>query len=213
MAGARRYTDEQLGLVRELVGRGWSDSRISRELDSRFGTSTTANSVQMLRRYHGIRSGLTTCDMWGRPVTIPGGTLPLLSERRNALGYWEVKVGWLRIRRRGDMWVRRAVLEWERSHGKPLPDGMRVVHADGDRENDDPSNLVAMTVREFAMVHGSDFAYHDRETLEAALAIARVRLRANDLEGLADPHCPHQRQLRARRESAARRRGADGLGR
>ena len=201
------YSGEQLAFVREMASRGMSDRLVSEAFNERYGAKTTRNSISMLRRSHGIPTGVVTCDQWGGRVVLSPAALPLLSERREPSGYVRVKVRMLRTSRANDMWVPRGVLEWERSHGQSLPDGMRVVHANGVRDDDRPENLVAMTVAEYAMIHGSGWEYSDAAQLESLVAMARVLLRANELEGEADPDAEHKRRLAAQRRSRARRRG------
>lgn len=213
-----RHTEAEVALVRELAAEGLTDREVAERYNERLGASMTPRAVQMMRRSHGIPSGSPrTCDQWGRPVTLPPGSAPLLSEKPAPGGYVRVKVRYLKRRRPDDMWVPRAVLEWERANGRCLPDGMRVVHANGVRDDDRPENLVAMGMREYAVIHGSDWHYSTAEELRSLLLMARVVLLANDAEGVVDPDSEHQRHLAAQRRSRERRmangRGADEGGR
>lgn len=54
---------------------------------------------------------------------------------------------WIKVREDGPpqkRWVRLAVYMWERVHG-PVPEGMRLVHLDGDTMNSELTNLALMT--------------------------------------------------------------------
>lgn len=42
---------------------------------------------------------------------------------------------------------------WERHHGRPVPDGHQIHHIDGDKLNNDPSNLLAVTPTEHKRIH------------------------------------------------------------
>lgn len=114
-----------------------------------------------------------------RPGQIPHNArdLPVGSERLTRDGYIEVKVA-ERPSGRGpshDNWVGKHRLAWERANGRKLADDEIVVFADGDRRNFDPGNLVAMTRAEHATIARCGIAYADRETLETAVKIARLK--------------------------------------
>ena len=42
---------------------------------------------------------------------------------------------------------------WERLHGRPVPDGYDIHHLDGDKLNNDPFNLVAVTPTDHKRIH------------------------------------------------------------
>lgn len=198
-----RYTDAQLSRVRELAASGLTDRQVAERLSEEWGRPVNRNSVSMLRRDHGIPTGLQTVDRDGNVVSLPPGTPPLLSERPLPSGYVEIKVRYLRQRRSHDMWIQRGVFVWEQHNGQSLPDGMRVLHANGVRDDDRPENLVACTVREYAVIIGKGWSYHDRESLEARIDMAKVWLAANDAE---DAVRPGERKRRISNESYRRRR-------
>lgn len=207
-----RYTDAQLSRMGELAASGLTDRQVAERLSEEWGRPVSRNAVSMCRRGHGIPTGLRTVDRQGNVVSLPAGTPPLLSERPLPAGYVEIKVRYLRQRRSHDMWIQRGVFVWEQHNGRSLPDGMRVLHANGVRDDDRPENLVACTVREYAVIAGKGWDYHDRESLEARIAMARVWLAANDLEERADPDARHARALKAQRECRARKKGRAGDG-
>ena len=69
-----------------------------------------------------------------------------------------------------DNWRAKHVLAWEAVHG-PVPEGYDVLRADGDPANLSPDNLVAVPHRMIARLNSRDAPeWHDRESLEAALA-------------------------------------------
>lgn len=101
--------------------------------------------------------------------------LPVGSERVTADGYVEVKVA---ERPSGsgpahDNWRGKHIIAWERENG-PLPPGMAVLFADGDKRNFDPENLVAVTRAENIGLNRIGRPYADRETLMDALKIVRL---------------------------------------
>ena len=42
-------------------------------------------------------------------------------------------------------WISRGRYAWMKEHGEELNENQRVFHIDGDKKNDDPSNLVPIT--------------------------------------------------------------------
>lgn len=144
--------------------------------EQEFGVRLTVQQVSEARRQLGTR---VTRDWSGDPRS---KALPLGTERDTGKGYVLVKV-----REHPDKpgtkdnWRPRHVLAYEKAYG-PVPDGCQVMHADRDYRNDDPANLVAAPKSLVGIVNQSGIPYHDRESLEAALAIAKIKVRTVDLE-------------------------------
>ena len=101
-----------------------------------------------------------------------GGALaPIGTERDTGKGYVLVKVAERpEVPGAKDNWRAKHVLAWEAAHG-PVPEGYDVLRADGDPANLSPDNLVAVPHRMIARLNSRDAPeWHDRESLEAALA-------------------------------------------
>ena len=112
-----------------------------------------------------------------KPGGIPwnGRLRPVGYERVTADGYVEVKVA-----DHPDPdgpahnnWVPKARLVYEREVG-PVPPGHKVVFADGDKANFDPSNLVAVEDGVWGTIRLRGIPFHDAESLAAAVALARL---------------------------------------
>lgn len=144
--------------------------------ETEFGVRITVQQVSEARRLLGTR---VTRDWSGDPRS---KALPVGTERDTGKGYVVVKV-----REHPDNpgtkdnWRPRHVLAYERAYG-PVPEGCQVMHADRDYRNDEPANLVAAPKSLIGIINSECITYHDRESLEAAIAIARVRKRTVDLE-------------------------------
>lgn len=117
----------------------------------------------------------TTCF---KPGSIPSNHRPVGSERIGKDGYVWTKVrdtfdpsGYGDWR---DLWKPKHRAVWERENG-PLPEGMIVVFVDGDIHNFDPDNLMAMTKANHMVICHQGIAYADRDSCEAALAIAQLQ--------------------------------------
>lgn len=98
-------------------------------------------------------------------------------ERVNSSGIVEVKVADRPFGVKAhDNWVPKARIVWEREHGEPWPEGCRCVFADHDKLNLDPENIVPVPDRIYTIVTCGmgGVSYHDRESLDVAMAYAEV---------------------------------------
>lgn len=150
-----------------------SRAAVIRKFQERFGIRLTPEQVSAYRAFAGTQSkkGRTHAQDWHR---VPVGT------ERVSKGYVVVKVQENPSRPGSkDNWRLKQVVAWEKANGMPVPAGHMVMFADRDRENFDPENLVAVPRCLIGAMNGGP-KWHDRESLEAAVALARLRC------GLAD---------------------------
>lgn len=205
------WTPEALAWAREFVpGHSWRE--ISAEHERVFGTPLTRSMVNNAKRRAGVRSGTTggryergnvpankgrTWDEYLTPeqqercraTQFRKGQLPHnageLLDERFVDGFWEVKVDCRDARNTPGLWIPRARLEWERANGREWPEGCRALHLDRDPLNDDADNIEPIPTELWPMVCGAvrgQLPWHDRETLRAAVAYARITLRRSELE-------------------------------
>lgn len=112
-----------------------------------------------------------------RPGNLPHTTRPLLDTRVSRDGYTEIHVGLHRRERANDQWIPLSHFVWEQANGREWPEGCRAVFADRDPTNLDPENVVPVPSDLYPIVQGAvrgQMPWHDRETLEVAIASARV---------------------------------------
>jgi hypothetical protein len=110
---------------------------------------------------------------------LPVGSIRLRRRRRASGRVYEVR--FIKSRFKGpNRWIPLAKHTWEKTHG-PVPSGMRVVHADGNTLNDNPSNYCLMTAGEvIKLYHRLDFEMSDlnrRGPKRRAATAAHNRLR------------------------------------
>lgn len=74
------------------------------------------------------------------------------------------------------------VLIWEQEHGCHIPPKTAIIFADGNKRNFDPDNLVAVPRRTLLVINRRRIPYFDRASLEAAMKIAEIKMKANELE-------------------------------
>lgn len=135
--------------------------------------------------------------------------VPIGSERVTKDGYVEVKVADRPTGERNchDNWAPKHRLVWEREHGREQPGGTKVIFCDGDRRNLDPGNLLLVTDAELAVMNRLGQTWCDRETAEAVLALARLKMAASSVRKRPrtcwscgdefEPYFPGQRTCRA----------------
>lgn len=110
----------------------------------------------------------------------PHNAVPLLSTRLSKEGIPMVKVRTHPRPGRAsrDCWEPLGILNWERANHREWPDGCRCVYADHDSSNCSAENVVPVPKELYVTVtgftRGHVLEYHDRESLETAVAYARV---------------------------------------
>lgn len=125
---------------------------------------------------------LSTCFKSG-DAPPNGRAVPVGSERLSKDGYVEVKVRELSdVPGTNRCWRPKHHIVWEESHGQAMPKGSKVVFADRNRLNLDPANLVLVSDADWAVVCKRGLAYHDPESLEAAVLVAQVVRKARSCE-------------------------------
>lgn len=80
-----------------------------------------------------------------------------------------------------DNWRPKSRVAWEEANGRALDPDEMVIFCDHDRGNFAPGNLLAVPRRMIGVMNGLG-GWRDREGAEAVLALARVHVRANELE-------------------------------
>lgn len=63
---------------------------------------------------------------------------------------------------------------WEEANGTPVPPHTMIVFADRDKRNFDPDNLVAVPRSLWSIISRQGWAYRDRESLDACVALAKL---------------------------------------
>lgn len=141
---------------------------VCRDFELEFGHEISRTQVSLFRAEYGLqrRRGNRTAHRKDAP---PVGT------ERVTKGYVVVKVKELPDRPQSkDNWRFKHVVAWEKANGRSLPDGWMVLFADHDRRNFDPENLVAVPRSLIGIMNGGQ-PWHDRESLETAIGIARLK--------------------------------------
>jgi hypothetical protein len=97
-----------------------------------------------------------------------------------------------------DVWVRKHRLVWETAHG-PIPEGYRVIFADGDRSNFAIDNLILVSHAEQGLMNHIGLRFSDRDLTRAGHALAALKLAVAE----------HERELGLRRPKPTKKKGAN----
>ena len=195
-----RFTPEQREWVRERVaGRHYAE--LAEEFNERFGAGVSRKSIMSLCMRRGWSNGMKGRGETNRRNQFKPGFTPW---NKGVKGYrgpnggsfrkghapWKQRpVGSLSRNREGFVMIKVAdpnVWElchrviWEREHG-PIPPGMNVIFADGDKNNLDPENLLLASVSERISLDKNGLRHTDAELTKAGLALVRLRFKIADL--------------------------------
>lgn len=95
------------------------------------------------------------------------------SERINVDGYWEIKVA------EPNKWKLKHRVIYEKEHGK-IPKGSKIIFADGNKNNLDPSNLISVSYAEELHLNKRGLRFQDKELTETGLNIVKLVLKAGE---------------------------------
>lgn len=108
---------------------------------------------------------------------------PIGYERVDHDGYTWVKVAGRPSRQDcNDNFRQKHWMAWEEAHGEPVPPGTNIVFANGDKSDFRPENLVAVPREAWATIVRNAMPYHDAESLEACVALAKLKGRIHAAE-------------------------------
>ena len=144
------------------------------EFEREFGFRLTGEQVSANRQLH--ERQVKRQKPGGLQWDVPVGTEVVRK------GYVWVKVSmWPEKKGTKDNWRPKSIVEYERLNGK-VPDGCNVVFADGDMRNFDVDNLVPVPFNLIGIINGKFGGWHDRESLELAIANAKLTTAIKDAE-------------------------------
>lgn len=161
--------------------RGQCTAQLSEAFADKFGFPLSRTQITQWRSANGRQVKPSTASNYEHPV----GTV------REMKGYLVVKVEEQpSVPGSKDNWHFVHVLEWEKANGRKLPEGHVVMFADGDHRNFDPDNLVAVSRRLMCPLNNpSTPSWHDRESLESAIAFVKLGMKMREVEFAAPRTC------------------------
>lgn len=203
----RRYPDGMYEFIRDNSW-GVSSQKMADMTNEKFGTNWTATGMKQFRQRHGIKSGETGWYQKGRspankgkkleeyvgekrakeiktriektqfkPGQTPLNELPVGSITKH-VDYMYIKVTdehdylW-------DNWKPLHRHVWEQAHGL-IPEGMKIIFKDGNRENCNLDNLLMVTAGEVATLNKKGYRSKNPELTEAGLLAIRLSNKAKE---------------------------------
>lgn len=195
--GKRRYSDEEEAfLIGFIPGHTYQESadafnkafpdhyrEVSRTMINAFCKRhglTTGNNHRFKKGLIPFNKGMKVPLSWQSPRTqfkpgYNGRCLPIGSEKLMKTGFVWIKVGQPR------KWRKKHLVVWEQEHGR-LPPGHVILFRDGNRLNCDLDNLALVTKSEHTYIIKTGVKWHDAETFDALLMMAKIRMVGIDKE-------------------------------
>jgi hypothetical protein len=207
-----RWTPEETQFLRDNVA-GRSLAEITKMFNKRFGCSVSVKKVESILARNRLRSGR---DTKFKPNNRGGSSEHLWSRR--PVGSENMEGGYVLVKVSDpDVWVKKHRLVWETAHG-PIPEGYRVIFADGDRSNFAIDNLLLVSHAEQGFMNHIGLRFSDRDLTRAGHALAALSLEIAERErelGLRRPKRPYKKKKQGAdrhdngtETEAANRRGA-----
>ena len=188
--GKRTYTDEEKSFLIDYIP-GHTYQEAIDEFERLFGRRLTKQIVNGCCNHWGLRTGtLGYFPKGGKPANmikkgtrlspatefkpghVPPTYRPVGSERRERTPYgFRVKV---KVADPG-VWMLKQRYVWEQHHGR-IPPGHVIMFRDGNKENFDIDNLACVSTSEQLAIRWLGVEWHDPETFETLLTMARVNL-------------------------------------
>lgn len=157
--GELRWTEQMFEFMREIIP-GHSEWEIGAMFEHRYGARLSHSQIERVKRKLGIKSETRQRDS-DHSRLLPIGTESMQGR------YWHV------LTEKG--WVQKSHIVWEKANGRPVPEHAMIIFADKDRNNFDPDNLVAVDKSDWVTIARGGAEFCNRETLEAAVAIAQLK--------------------------------------
>jgi hypothetical protein len=182
-----KYTPQEIQFLRDIaVGHSYAD--IAELFNTHFALTCSSGNIKGALKYYSIRNGRDCKFQRGqasfnkgirgvhyheptefKPGHVPANHKPVGSERISVDGYIEMKIAEPR------RWQQKHRVIWEAENGA-VPKGYVVIFADGNKLNCSQDNLVLISRSQLSVINKVGLRYHDRETVEAAAAIADVKM-------------------------------------
>ncbi|MCH4010575.1 MAG: HNH endonuclease [Furfurilactobacillus sp.] len=127
-----------------------------------FGRIPKVASLRSFKSRHGLSSGLLR-------YRVPVGT-----ETVHKDGYVWVKVS-------PGHWVNKQLIVWEKANG-PIPKGMKIIFADGDRTNCELDNLIMVSSRAMGSINYYKRITSNPDVTRAGIVLSRLEVSIHDRE-------------------------------
>ena len=159
------------------------------------GKDETYNRIKRIKRNYNLRSELD-CRFKKYSIPVNKGTKGLSRPNRTSFkegniphnvcqigdeviksdGYVYVKVDNKPKVKMQVNWIKKQRKIWEEHNGMKVPDGHRVIFADGNKYNFDINNLVLVTFEEAMYINKKHLIFEDAEATKTALNMVKLEI-------------------------------------
>lgn len=196
-----KYTDEMRQFIVDHY-KGTPTYVLVNMFNEKFKTNVSLTAMKSYKSNHKLSSGLTgyfekghipinkgtkgMFNVGGNRTSFKKGQLPtntcqLGEERLLKDGYVWVKVNNIPKAKKNVNWKQKQKLIYEKAYG-PVPEGYRVIFADGNIRNFDLNNLVLVSKAEVLYLNRHHMIYNDSNLTKSAVLVARMESKANELK-------------------------------
>lgn len=196
-----RYSEEQKKFIIENY-KGKYSKELAAMFNQHFNTNITAKEIKNFRNNNKLNSGLTGQFQKGqvshnkgkkqtefmskeaiertkatrfKKGNIPKNYRPVGSERINKDGYVEVKIS------DPNKWDTKNRVVYRKYFGE-IPEGCKVIYADGNKLNNDPNNLILVSNSEELIMNRHNLIFNSKDLTTTGHLIAKVVDKTNKLK-------------------------------
>ena len=188
-----KWSEEEKEYLASIV-KGKSYKEIAALMKDKFNYDFTDQQIKGAMNRYNLRTETTGCFRkgsipWNKGLkgyiganktsfkkgTIPPQYRPVGSERTNKDGYIEIKVAGPRT------WKLKQRYIYEQHYGE-VPKDHNVIFADGNRQNFDIDNLIAVSRSEMLILNNHKLIYKDKELTKTGVNIAKILSKASKLK-------------------------------
>lgn len=193
-------TAEQDKFIRSFA-KGLGNEELTKLFNDTFGTVFTDKQVKAYKRNHKISSGLTgqfkkgnvpvnkgtkgMFNVGGNSTSFKKGQSPknidpIGTEKIDKDGYIYVKVNDIPKAKKKVNWKQKHKLLWEKHNG-PVPEGNKIIFADGNNQNIEIDNLIMVSDSELLVMNRAKLISNNVEITKTGAIIAKIIDKTNKI--------------------------------
>lgn len=186
-----KWSEEEKKFLRDNI-QGTPIHDLTEMFNEHFDTNMTYTQIRATTKRLKLKCGVSTRFnkghiTWNKGIPIynekcektqfkkghkPKTTLPIGAERINSYGYVMVKVS--NEGEYNDRWKLKHKLLWEEKYGK-VPPKHNLIFLDGDKTNNDLSNIALIKRSELARLNHQNMIYSDAELTRTSINVVKIQ--------------------------------------
>lgn len=196
----RKYKDEHIDFVKNNV-KGITLKELTNKFNTEFNMNVSESAIANIKNKYNLQSGIVggqfpkghipankgkkgsmTKEQYEKckatmfkKGNIPANARVIGSERIDKNGYILIKI---QDGHKNNNWIRKHRYLYEQAYGK-IPEGHKVIFADGDIRNFDLDNLVLISDAEGLIMNRNNLFKQDKELTKTGVAVAKLLDKVN----------------------------------